>query len=121
MAECEKFIELSSEEIETIISEATPTNTKRATAWGVSIFKGEFFSSFSTYSLTISTRLLLKLVYVFNRLAVEEIPKNLPHSITVLRHIFPFVLHLTDVFLHCQSSAAFQSSETRSSKLQTSH
>ena len=42
-AECEKFLELSSEEIEEIISEATPTNTKRATAWGVSLFKGEFF------------------------------------------------------------------------------
>ena len=45
-AECEKFLELSSEEIEAIISEATPTNTKRATAWGVSLFKGEFLLFF---------------------------------------------------------------------------
>ena len=42
-AECEKFLELSSEEIEVIIS---PTNTKRATAWGVSLFKGEFLLFF---------------------------------------------------------------------------
>jgi hypothetical protein len=41
-----KFLELSSEEIEAIISEATPTNSKRATAWGVSLFKGEFLLFF---------------------------------------------------------------------------
>jgi hypothetical protein len=45
-AECEKFLELSSEEIEAIISEATPANTKRATAWGVSVFKSDFLLFF---------------------------------------------------------------------------
>jgi hypothetical protein len=42
-SECEKFLELSSE---AIISEATPTNAKRATAWGVSVFNGEFLLLF---------------------------------------------------------------------------
>ena len=40
MAECEKFTDLTSGEIEMIISEATPVNKIRATAWGVSVFKG---------------------------------------------------------------------------------
>ena len=46
MAECEKFMELTLEEIETIISEATPTNTKRESAWGVSVFKSKFLFFF---------------------------------------------------------------------------
>jgi hypothetical protein len=46
-AGCEEFLETSFDEIEAIISEATPTNTMRATAWCVSVFKGEFLLFFS--------------------------------------------------------------------------
>lgn len=36
-----KIAELSDGEIERIIDESTPKKTKRATAWGVSVFKGK--------------------------------------------------------------------------------
>ena len=39
-----KFIALTLEEIETIISQTTPTNTKEATACNVSVHKGTVFN-----------------------------------------------------------------------------
>ena len=51
MAECAKFPDLTSDEIEKIIEDATLLNTKRATAWGVSVLIATSYPGSLLYAL----------------------------------------------------------------------
>ena len=43
---CDKFDDFSDETIDELIDKSIPKNTKKATAWGVSVFKGKMIQNF---------------------------------------------------------------------------
>ena len=55
-----KFDDLSEADIDSLIDDAIPKNTKKATAWGISVLKGKFanFKFFIHASLTIFLRVV---------------------------------------------------------------